>query len=169
MAQLSFQGKTVQTSGELPDINTQAPQFTLVDHHLHEKTLDDFTGKIKLLSILPSLDTPVCAAQARKFNLKASHYPDTQILLISQDLPFAQSRFCQTEGVRDVLALSAFRSSFAKDYGVLLTESILKGLMARAVIIIDVHNIVRYTQLVDELTKEPDYDAALTALGAISA
>ncbi len=168
MATLHFQGNSIHTAGDLPKVGDLAPDFTLLNNRLQELKLSDFSGNNKLLSILPSLDTPVCAAQARKFNLKAAQFQDTWVLLISKDLPFAQSRFCQTEGVRDVKALSAFRSDFAEDYGVLLVDSILKGLTARAVIVIDKNDKICYTELVDELTDEPDYETALDALRQLS-
>jgi thiol peroxidase len=164
MATIFFQGKPLHTSGELPVIGCQAPDFKLVNSKLKDVGLDSFKGKRKVLSILPSLDTPTCAMSARKFNEKAGKLADTVVLIISADLPFAQCRFCESEGLSDVMPLSTFRSTFADDYGVKLTDSILSGLTARAIVIIDKHDKVIYTQLVQELAHEPDYASALDVL-----
>jgi thiol peroxidase len=166
MTTLTFQNKPVHTFSELPAIGRKAPDFCLVDAELLDVTLANYAGKKKLLNIVPSLDTPTCAASARKFNEKAAHLPNTVVLLISADLPFAQCRFCTTEGLENVVALSTFRSSFAEDYGVKLIDTLLAGLTARAIIILDEHDTVLYTQLVQELTTEPNYDEALAALAA---
>lgn len=165
MARISFQGKPLHTCGELPAVNTTAPDFTLVDEKLQDVTLQAYQGKRKILNIIPSLDTPVCAASARRFNEKSTSFDNTVVLLISADLPFAQCRFCESEGLKNVVALSTFRSSFGEDYGVTLTDTFLAGLTARAVIILNEKNQVLYAQLVNELTNEPDYDAALAVLG----
>ncbi|MDD1615444.1 MAG: thiol peroxidase, atypical 2-Cys peroxiredoxin [Methylococcaceae bacterium NSP1-2] len=143
MTTITFQGKPLQTSGELPLVGTKAPDFTLVD------------GKLK---------DPTCAASTLKFNEKAAHLHNTVVLVISADLPFAQCRFCSNESLHHVIPLSTFRSSFAEDYGVKLVDSILAGLTARAVVVIDEHDRVIYTQLVSELSDEPDYKSALAAL-----
>jgi len=164
MATITFQSKPLHTSGELPAIGSKAPDFTLVSGKLTDVTLATYAGKRKVLNIVPSLDTPTCAASTRKFNEKAGHLHNTVVLVISADLPFAQCRFCETEGLKDVIPLSIFRSSFAEDYGVKLTDSILAGLTARAVVIIDENDNVIYTQLVNELANEPDYESALAAL-----
>jgi len=164
MATISFQGNPLHTSGELPAIGSQAPDFVLVDYQLEEVTLAAYAGKRKLLNIVPSLDTPTCAASTRKFNQKAAHLANTVVLVISADLPFAQCRFCETEDLTDIIPLSSFRSSFADDYGVKLADTLLAGLTARAVMIIDEHDQVIYTELVNELANEPDYESALAAL-----
>ncbi|MEQ1636342.1 MAG: thiol peroxidase [Methylococcales bacterium] len=164
MATITFQGKPLHTSGELPSIGSKAPDFRLVNGKLMEVTLASYSGKKKLLNILPSLDTPTCAASTRRFNQKAAGLDNTMVLVVSADLPFAQDRFCSTEGIKDVVALSTFRSSFARDYGVMLTDSILAGLTARAVIIIDEQDTVIYSELVAEIAHEPNYEAALAAL-----
>ncbi len=164
MAIISFQQQPLHTFGDLPVLGSQAPEFTLVNSELADVTLATYHGKKKVLTIVPSLDTPTCAASTRKFNEKAGHLPNTVVLVISADLPFAQCRFCETEGLKNVIPLSTFRSNFAEDYGVKLTDTFLAGLTARAIIIIDEHDQVIYTQLVDELTNEPDYEHALAAL-----
>jgi thiol peroxidase len=128
--------------------------------------LAEFAGKRKVLNIVPSLDTPTCATSTRKFNEKASHLDNAVVLVVSADLPFAQARFCEIEGIKNVTALSSFRSSFGSDYGVNLLDSILAGLTARAVIVIDENDQVIYSQLVSEIADEPDYASALAALSA---
>jgi thioredoxin-dependent peroxiredoxin len=164
MAIIKFQGKPLHTSGELPVIGNNAPDFKLVNGKLADVTLATYAGKRKVLNIVPSLDTPTCAMSTRKFNEKAGKLENTVVLIISADLPFAQCRFCETEGLKDVVPLSTFRSSFAEDYGVKLTDTFLAGLTARAIVIIGEDNRVMYTELVDELANEPDYDSALAAL-----
>ena len=164
MATISFQGKPLHTSGELPAVGSKAPDFSLVNSKLMDLNLASFAGKKKILNILPSLDTPTCATSTRVFNEKAAHFHNTEVLVISADLPFAQCRFCEIEGLKHVTALSTFRSDFADIYGVKLVNSILAGLTARAVVIIDENDTVIYTQLVDELANEPDYEKALAAL-----
>jgi thiol peroxidase len=164
MATIAFQGKPIHTSGDLPAIGSRAPDFKLVNGQLTDVTLAAYSGRRKILNIVPSLDTPVCAASTRKFNEKASKLENTVVLVVSADLPFAQCRFCETEGLKNVIPLSTFRSGFADDYGVRLTDSILAGLTARAVVVIDENDKVVYTQLVNELTHEPDYDSVLAAL-----
>lgn len=164
MATLAFQGKPVHTCGELPAVGGKAPDFSLVNGKLKDVGLANFAGNRKVLYIVPSLDTPTCAISTRKFNQKASNLPNTVVLVISADLPFAQCRFCETEGLKNVIPLSTFRSSFADDYGIKLTDSLLAGLTARAVMILDESDRVIYSQLVDELASEPDYESALAAL-----
>ncbi|NOT12077.1 MAG: thiol peroxidase [Methylococcaceae bacterium] len=164
MAVLSFQDQPLHTGGELPSIGSHAPDFKLTNGKLEDVSLADFAGKRKILNIVPSLDTPVCAASARKFNEKAGQLDNTVVLVISADLPFAQCRFCELEGLHNVLPLSSFRSNFAETYGVKLIDSFLAGLTARAIVIIDENNQVQYTELVPELTNEPDYEKALSAL-----
>ncbi len=164
MATISFQGKPLHTSGELPVIGSKAPDFSLVNSKLMDVNLASFAGKRKVLNIVPSLDTPTCATSTRIFNEKASHLYNTVVLVVSADLPFAQCRFCEVEGLKHVLALSTFRSDFAEVYGVRLVNTFLAGLTARAIVVIDEHDTVIYTQLVDELANEPDYEGALAAL-----
>ncbi len=164
MATITFQGKPINTVGDLPAVGSPAPDFLLTNRKMQDVGLAEFTGKRKVLNIVPSLDTPTCAASTRKFNEKAAHLPNTVVLAISADLPFAQVRFCEIEGIKHVVPLSTFRSSFAHDYGVELLDSILAGLTARAIVVIDEHDKVVYTQLVSEIADEPDYSAALAAL-----
>ena len=138
----------------------------LVDKDLNDVALSHFAGKRKVLSIVPSLDTPTCAASTRVFNEKAASLANTVVIVISSDLPFAQSRFCGAEGIENVTTLSTLRGrDFHRDYGVLITEHPLTGLTARAVIVLDENDTVLYSQLVPEIADEPDYDAALAALG----
>lgn len=166
MSQVTLHGNPVQVAGTLPAIGTKAPAFTLTDGQLQEKTLADFPGKKKILNIFPSLDTPTCAQSVRSFNEQAGGRSDTVVLCISADLPFAQSRFCGAEGLDNVITLSTFRHpEFLRDYGVLLADGALAHLAARAVIVLDEHDQVRYVQLVPEIADEPDYAAALAALG----
>jgi len=164
MATINFQGKPLNTSGELPAVGSKAPDFSLTTSKLTDVSLATYAGQKKILTIVPSLDTPTCAASTRKFNEKASHLYHTLVLVISADLPFAQCRFCETEGLKNVIPLSTFRSTFAEDYGVKLLDTFLAGLTARAIIIIDEHDTVIYSQLVNELADEPDYEHALAAL-----
>ncbi len=164
MASITFQGKPLHTSGDLPAVGSKAPAFSLVNAKLADVTLETYAGKRKVLNIVPSLDTPTCAASTRKFNEKASHLYNTVVLVISADLPFAQCRFCEVEDLKHVIPLSTFRSSFADDYGVKLVDTFLAGLTTRAVIIIDEHDNVIYTQLVSEIVNEPDYESALAVL-----
>jgi thiol peroxidase len=164
MSIISFQGKSIETNGELPLVGTKAPDFILTDGNLADVTLGTYSGKRKILNIVPSLDTPTCAASTLKFNEKAAHIHDTVVLVISTDLPFAQCRFCSSENLHHVIPLSTFRSSFAKDYGVELIDSILAGLTARAVIVLDEKDRVIYSELVSELSNEPDYKSALASL-----
>ncbi len=164
MATITFQGKPINTAGELPTVGSKAPDFKLTNRKMQDVGLAEFAGKRKVLNIVPSLDTPTCATSTRKFNEKAAHLHNTAVLVISADLPFAQARFCEIEGLKHVIALSCFRSGFAHDYGVQLLDSILAGLTARAIIILDENDTVIYTQLVNEIADEPDYVGALEAL-----
>jgi thiol peroxidase len=165
MATVTFKGNTYHTNGDLPAKGSQVPDFHLVTGDLNDVNLTTYANKKKLLNIVPSLDTPVCAASTRKFNEHAKEHSDTVILIISADLPFAQSRFCTGEKLENVIPLSMMRSrNFAKDYGVLLEDGPLAGLTARAVVVLDENNQVRYTELVPEIADEPDYEAALNAL-----
>ena len=166
MATITLKGQEIHTSAELPPVGSQAPDFVLVDKDLNDRTLADFRGKKKLLNIVPSLDTPVCATSTKKFNDYAKGRDDVVMLVISADLPFAQARFCGAEGVDKVVPLSMMRSrKFAKDYGVLITDGPLAGITARAVVVLDENDRVVHTELVPEIAQEPDYDRALAALG----
>ena len=164
MTTVTFLGNAVSISGDLPGVGSTAPAFSLTDGHLKDRTLANYRGKRKLLNIVPSLDTATCAASARAFNQAAGSLDNTVVLLVSCDLPFAQGRFCEAEGLNDVIPLSTMRSDFATDYGVKITDGALKGLTCRAVVIIDENDQVTYTQLVNEIADEPDYESALAAL-----
>jgi len=165
MATVTLKGNPVPISGELPAVGAKAPDFRLADADLKDVSLADFAGKRKIVNIVPSLDTPVCQAQARAFNQRAGSVPGTVVLVVSADLPFAQKRFCAAEGLDHVRTLSMMRSrNFAKDYGVLITGGPLEGISARAVLVLDEHDRVVHSQLVPEIGQEPDYDAALAAL-----
>ncbi|MGD8673312.1 MAG: thiol peroxidase [Thiogranum sp.] len=165
MATITLQGNEIHTNGELPAVGDRAPDFHLVDGELTDRRLADYAGKKKLLNIVPSLDTPVCATSTKKFNEAAAVHAGTVMLVISSDLPFAQGRFCGAEGTDKVIPLSMMRSrNFAKDYGVLIEDGPLAGITARAVVVLDENDKVVYTELVPEIGQEPDYDAALAAL-----
>lgn len=165
MATVTLKGNEITTNGEPPRPGAQAPDFRLVKNDLGDVGLGDFAGKRKVLNIVPSLDTSVCAASARKFNERAAGLGDTVVLVISADLPFAQKRFCETEGIENVVPLSMMRSrQFAKDYGVLIQDGPLEGVAARAVVVLDRDDKVLHTELVPEIAQEPDYDKALAAL-----
>jgi thiol peroxidase len=164
MATITLKGNEIHTNAELPAVGSAAPDFKLVGGDLQEATLSSFSGKKKILNIVPSLDTDVCAASARKFNERAGEAGDAVVLIVSADLPFAQGRFCTAEGLDHVKPLSMMRSkNFAKDYGVLITDGPLEGITARAIVVLDASDKVVYTQLVPEIAQEPDYDAALAA------
>ena len=166
MAQTALQGNPVQLSGELPAVGSSAPDFSLTAGDLSDVSLASYAGKKKLLNIVPSLDTGVCAASTKKFNDMMAGRADAVALVISADLPFASGRFCGAEGITNVINLSMMRSrNFAKDYGILINDGPLSGITARAVVVLDANNQVVYTQLVPEITQEPDYDAAMAALG----
>ena len=165
MAKVTFQGFPVTTSGELPAVGTMAPRFGGVRGDLSVLHLPDLLGKRVVINFFPSLDTPVCAASVRRFNKEAAALPDTVVLCVSKDLPFAQSRFCTTEGIENVVALSVFRCKCIDEkYGITLTDGPLRGLLARAVVVVDETGKIVYEQLVDEITHEPDYEAALAVL-----
>lgn len=165
MAKITMKGNPIQTNGELPKIGAKAPDFKLTGGDLKDVSLADFKGKKKLLNIVPSLDTGVCATSTKKFNEHFKNRGDAVALIISADLPFAQGRFCSAEGTKNVVTLSMMRNrNFAKDYGVLLQDGPLAGITARAVVVLDGNDKVVYTQLVPEIAQEPDYDKALAAL-----
>ena len=165
MATITLEGNEIHTNAELPKVGSTAPQLQLTDGELNDVTLADFGAKKKLLNIVPSLDTGVCAMSTKKFNEATGEHTDTVFLTISADLPFAQGRFCEAEKIDSVKTLSMMRSkNFAKDYGVLITDGPLAGITARAVIVLDADNKVVYTELVPEIVQEPDYEKALAAL-----
>ena len=165
MAKITLQGNTVNTNADILKIGINAPEFTLVDSDLKNISLSTFNEKYKILNIVPSLDTPVCAKSTKIFNEKASSLSETVVLTISADLPFAMKRFCSSEKLNNVIPLSMMRSrNFAKDYGVLLVDGPLEGITARAVIVIDKNNKVIYSQLVQEITEEPNYDDAINCI-----
>ncbi len=165
MAQVTHKGNPIHTNGELPAVGAKAPDFKLTGGDLKDVSLADFRGKKKILNIVPSLDTPVCATSTRRFNETAGKLPNTVVLVVSADLPFASKRFCTTEGLQNVVPLSLMRDkSFAKDYGVLIQDGLLAGICARAVVVVDENDKVVYRQLVPEIGQEPDYDKALAAV-----
>lgn len=165
MASITFKGNPVQTTGELPGKGAEAPDFTLVKGDLSEAKLSDFKGKYVVLNIFPSLDTGVCAASVRRFNQEAASLENTVVLGISADLPFAAGRFCSAEGIENVVTLSSFRdTAFGKDYGLLMTDGPLKGLLARAVVIVNPEGKVVHTELVPEIAQEPDYHSAINSI-----
>ena len=165
MAQVTLRGNPVQVEGELPKTGTQAPDFTLTAGDLSDATLATFAGKRKVLNIFPSVDTPTCATSVRTFNAQANELANTVVLCISADLPFAQARFCGSEGLENVKNLSDFRDSdFAVDYGVSIADGPLRGLTARAVVVLDENDNVLHSELVSEIGQEPNYEAALAVL-----
>ena len=165
MATVTLKGNPIDVAGSFPQKGQKAPGFKLVAKDLKDVSLADYAGKRKVLNIVPSLDTAVCAASARHFNQAAASLDNTVVLVVSADLPFAQGRFCSAEGLANVVPLSMMRDrDFARAYGVLLVDGPLAGLCARAVVVLDEHDRVVYAQLVDEITTEPDYEAALAAL-----
>lgn len=165
MSKITFKGNDIHTNSTLPAVGAEAPNFTGVKSDLSELSLIDLKGKKVILNIFPSLDTSVCATSVRKFNQKAASLPNTVVLAISKDLPFAQGRFCSAEGITNVIPLSAFRSDDLENkYGVLMTDGPLKGLLARAVIVVDEQGKIIYTELVPEIAQEPNYEAAIASI-----
>ena len=162
MTTITLKGTPIETVGELPKVGTQAPDFSLLKQDMTRVSLKDFPGK-KVLNIFPSVDTSVCAASVRKFNEIVSKR-GVAVLCVSEDLPFATKRFCAAENLDQVVALSAFRSSFGKDYGVEMKYGPLAGLASRAVVVIDENNQVLHVEQVPEIAQEPDYEAALSKL-----
>lgn len=165
MAAITLQGSPIHTNAELPALGEQAPDFKLVDKDLNDVSLQDFVGKKKIISIVPSLDTPVCAVSTKKFADFVAARNDVVVLIVSADLPFAMTRFCSSEAVDGVITLAMMRNKdFANDYGVLIEDGPLAGITARAVLALSSDNQVLYTELVSEIANEPDYDAVLAAL-----
>lgn len=163
---VNLKGSPVEIGGKFPKTGETAPDFKLADKTRADVTLANFAGKRKVLNIFPSIDTPTCAASVRTFNQQASKLNNTVVLCISADLPFAQNRFCAAEGIENVVTLSTFRNtaSFANSYGVAINSGSLAGLTSRAVVVLDENNKVLHSELVSEITSEPNYEAALAAL-----
>lgn len=165
MAKITFKGNPINTIGELPKVGSKAPDFKLTNGELKDVSLADYKGKKKILNIVPSLDTGICATSAKKFNEQAPTLKNVAVLVISGDLPFAQGRFCGAENAKSIIPLSMMRDkNFAKDYGVLMTDGPLAGICARSIVVLDENDKVIYSQLVPEIAQEPDYDKALAAV-----
>jgi len=165
MANVTLGGNPISVGGNFPKTGDTAPDFSLTGKDLKDVSLKDFAGKRKVLNIVPSLDTPVCQASTRKFNEKAANLSNTVVLVVSGDAPFAMKRFCESEGINNVVTLSTLRGrDFHSKYGVDIADGPLKGLTARAVVVLDENDKVKYSQLVPEIKDEPNYDAALAAL-----
>lgn len=165
MAKITLKGSPIHTNGNLPMLGAKAVDFQLVDANLNDRSLKDYKGKRKIISIVPSLDTSVCSTSAKKFNDKIKTHPEVIVLVVSADLPFAQKRFCSAENVANVITLSMMRNKeFAKAYGVLIEDGPLAGICARAVLVLDENDHILYTELVPEIAQEPNYDKALEAL-----
>lgn len=165
MAKITLKGNPIHTSGHLPAIGKAAPDFQLVDGDLNNRSLKDYKGKRKIISIVPSLDTAVCSLSTKKFNEKIKGHPEVVVLVVSADLPFAQKRMCSAENVINVIPLSMMRNKeFAKAYGVLIEDGPLAGICARAIVVLDENDHVVYTEQVPEIAQEPSYEKALEAL-----
>ncbi|MCA8969172.1 MAG: thiol peroxidase [Planctomycetes bacterium] len=164
MSKITLKGNPITTNGDLPAAGNKAPAATFVKQDLSEASLASYAGKTKVLNIFPSIDTGVCALSVKNFQEKLAGRDDVVVLHVSRDLPFAQKRFCGAEGVENAETLSAFRTDFARDYGVEMTDGPLKGLCARAVLVLDGNDVVKHAELVPEIAQEPNYDAALAAI-----
>jgi thiol peroxidase len=165
MSKVTLNGNPVNTIGELPAVGSKAPDFSLVGTSLSDVKNTDFEGKRLVLNIFPSLDTATCAASVRRFNVEAAKLGNTSVICISKDLPFAHNRFCVAEGIANVVSASEFRSNaFGKAFGVMITDSVLQGLLARSVVVLDTDGTVLHTELVSEIANEPDYQSALDSL-----
>jgi thiol peroxidase len=165
MATVKLKGNPIETSGKLPEVGSKAPDFKLVAEDLQDVSLASFAGKRKILNIVPSLDTSVCATSARKFNARVKEMKNCAVVIVSADLPFASERFRSNEGLKDIVTLSMMRSKdFARDYGVLMTSGPLAGLCARAVVVLDENDKVIYNELVPDIAREPDYEKVLAAV-----
>ncbi len=165
MATVTFEGNPVTTIGELPAVGAELPDFTLVGQDMAAVRRDDFRGRRIVLNIFPSLDTDTCSLAVRRFNQLALIWPNTVVICVSKDLPFAQRRFCAAEGLTEVVPGSAFRSTFGEDYGVTMTDGPLQGLLARSIVIADDQGKIIYTHLTPVIEDEPDYDEANRAVG----
>lgn len=165
MAKITLKGNTIETIGKLPETGTKAPDFNLAATDLSDKSLAEYKGKKIILNIFPSLDTEVCALSVAKFNQEVENYDNAVVLCVSADLPFAHNRFCSTNGYTNVINLSNFRDeNFGQDYGVTITTSPMRGLLSRAVVVLDESGKVIYTEQVPEITQEPNYEKALEQL-----
>lgn len=165
MAKITLKGKPTETNGNLPAQGKKAPDFQLADGELHNRSLKDYKGKRKMIYIVPSLDTPTCSLSTKKFNEQVKVHPEVTVLVVSADLPFAQKRMCSQENVKNIIPLSMMHSKdFASAYGVLIMDGPLAGICARAVVVLDENDQVVYTELVPEISQEPNYDKALQAL-----
>ncbi len=165
MAQITFKGTPVNTLGPLPEVGSAAPDFALINTDLSTVTLADFAGKKVIINIFPSVDTGVCALQLKTFSQRAAGNDDVVLLFVSLDLPFAFARFCGAEGIENAVTASDFRAlTFAEDYGVEMQDGPLAGLYARATLVLDADHKITYSELVSEITHEPDYDAAMAAI-----
>jgi thiol peroxidase len=165
MAEITLRGNPIHTVGELPAVGSAAPPFTLVGTGLGEVASGAYAGRTLVLNIFPSIDTGVCAASVRTFNQRAAGLDGVTVLNVSQDLPFAQARFCGAEGIENVESASAFRSDFGSAYGVTITDGPMAGLLSRAVVVVRPDGTVGYVEQVPEIGQEPDYDGALSAIG----
>ncbi len=159
-----MRGKEIKTFAKLPNVGAAAPNFELTDDKMESKTLESYKGKYVILNIFPSVDTGVCSISVRKFNEMATDLPNTSVLCISKDLPFAQKRFCGAEGIKNVVMLSDFRTDFGKRYGVEMMDGALRGLLSRAVVVIDPQGIIVYEEQVADISQEPNYEKALAAI-----
>ena len=164
MTTIQLKGNPIHTVGALPQNGTEAPDFTLVDTELGDKSLSQYKGKFVILNIFPSVNTGVCAASVRQFNKDAAAVPNAVVLCISKDLPFAQAQFCGAEGIKNVVMLSDFRTDFGHQYGVQMADGPLQGLLSRAVVVINPEGKIIYEQQVPEITEEPNYEKALAAI-----
>lgn len=169
MATISSRGEVVETSGELPEVGDAAPDFSLRKADLSPVALTDYRGRRLVLNIFPSIDTPTCAKSVRRFNEQAAAMPNTRVLCVSADLPFALSRFCGAEGIENLDTASVYRApEFGRDYGVYMAEGRLGGLLARAIVLVDESGKVAYRELVPEIAQEPDYEAVMEQLSGES-
>jgi thiol peroxidase len=166
MSQVMLKGGPVSIGGSFPQVGDTVKDFSLANNKREDVNLESFTGQKKVINIFPSIDTPTCALSVKRFNDEASHLSNTVVLCVSADLPFAQKRFCGAEGTDKIITLSSFRNNekFSSDYGVAIMDTTLKGLTTRAVIVVDENNKVIHSELVAEITEEPNYEAALSAL-----
>ena len=165
MAQITLKGNPIHTNGELPSVNTQAPNVNLTKTDLSDISLDSYKGQNVVLNIFPSLDAPTCALTVRKFNQEAAQLPNTVVLCISADLPFAQARFCAAEGLKNVVPASVFRHpGFAELYGVRITDGPIAGLLSRAIVVLDKNQRIVHTEQVTEIANEPNYAAVINAI-----
>lgn len=163
MANITLHGNPINSAGNLPEVGETLKDFSLLNEKLEEKKLSDYEGKKKIINIFPSIDTGICAASARHFNVDAGSLENTVVINVSKDLPFALGRFCAAEGLEHVETLSDFRGNFGDDYKVTLVDSPMKGLLSRAVIVADENNKILYTEQVPEIGQEPNYESALNA------